>query len=141
VVSIHRIRLLGPWDFVWHETPGSVAPPLTQGSVKMPCRWDEVFGTVSGTATFTRKFHCPTNLDPQERVCIVLSGLPGRGTVAINGELLGEFDQTHSRTELDVTKRLNKFNQLAIEVSFSPSANLELAEGLLAEVALEIHSS
>ena len=139
-MATHRIRLVGPWDFQWQESTGFAGPPVTHGTMKMPCRWQDVFGSFDGTATFTRKFHCPTNLEPHERVFIVLSGVPGHGSASLNGAPLGLFDAPNGETEFDATQRLAKFNLLEMTVRFSPSTMSVQTDGPLAEVALEIRS-
>src|SRR5439155_5738907 len=108
-MSLHRIRLVGPWDFCWRATLGDAAPLVTQGTAQMPRDWQTLFGAVPGRAIFSRRFHRPSNLEPPERVSLVLSGVRGAGTASLNGELLGEFVSQGEAVEFDVTSRLQPF--------------------------------
>ena len=154
IVSGHRIRLVGPWDFTWREAPESddgpdeLEPrsinPTRTGSVPMPCDWQALFGTAAGCATFSRRFHRPTNLDANEQVVIILTGVGGGGKLSLNGSVLTEFTSTTEPVEADVTDRLLPFNVLEVSIHFRPATAPEPATGppnpggLFAPVVLEI---
>lgn len=137
-MSVHRIRLIGPWDYVWlgATDPTTDAPPTVTGTIKMPCDWQSIFGPRAGRATFSRRFHRPTNLEPHERVFIVLTGVGGAGQFSLNGLAMGEFDGKTKSAEVEVTDRLVSFNQLEVTLDFDPGDTL--LGGLYDAVALEI---
>jgi hypothetical protein len=138
-VSVHRIRLNGPWDYQWHG-PQSLAAAEPSGCVKMPCNSQLLFGSSAGSATFSRRFHRPTNLEPHEQVIIVLTGAEGDGTVALNGTEVSKFDATGEQVEADVTSHLLALNRLEIRIEFSPSPD-EPPSGDLFAVVLEIRGT
>lgn len=105
----------------------------------MPCGWEQLFGSASGTATFSRKFHRPSNLEPHERVLIVLTGVGGEGTLSLNDKPLSQFAATDSTVEADATSELRPFNVLAVQITFDPAARV--AGGLFAPVVLEIRGN
>ncbi len=107
----------------------------------MPCDWQALFGAAAGCATFSRRFHRPTNLDAHEQVVIVLTGVGGDGTISLNGAVLSEFTSTAGSVEADVTDRLQAFNVLEVCVRFSPAFESLSPGGLFAPVVLEIRAS
>lgn len=135
-MSVHRIRLIGPWEFAWRSSTGDGAE-AESGTIKMPCDWQSVFGVRGGRVAFSRRFHRPTNLDPHEQVLIVLTGVGGNGTIRLNGDFLLEFRAVDS-AEVDVTNKLQAFNLLEIEIEYQPIEGS--LGGLHAPVALEIHN-
>ena len=147
-MPVHRIRLIGPWEFRWGELAGTpisadgsrVCPFETSGSVKMPCDWNSLFGLAGGQASFSRRFHRPTNLESHEQVVIVLTGVGGSGTVMLNGQLLSEFSESSVSVEVNVTDRLQAFNVLEIGIHFHPSAEVARRGGMYDAVVLEIRS-
>jgi hypothetical protein len=162
-VPVHRIRLVGPWQYRWQaavidgtddetrsqigdsdEEPGKPSaanfPEVVEGTVKMPCDWQSVFGLAGGCAAFSRRFHRPSNLESHERVFIVLTGVAGEGTISLNGERLAPIPANVSAVETDVTNHLQAFNLLELFLCFSPSADLPTRGGLYEAVTLEIRS-
>ena len=146
-MSVHRIRLVGPWDFTWREasetkddSDGLEIRPTKSGSIQMPCDWQALFSTEAGCATFSRRFHRPTNLEAREQVVIVLTGVGGEGTMSLNGTVLLEFTRAASSVEADVTHRLLAFNLLEVCVRFSPALESQNPGGLFAPVVLEIRA-
>ena len=142
-VPVHRIRLIGPWDFTWNKSTAvglEIRPTETCGSVKMPCEWQMLFGNVEGSATFSRRFHRPTNLESHEQVVIVLTGVGGEGTITLNSELVADFPSTIGPVEVDVTRRLQAFNVLEVCVCFRPSSDEPNRGGLFEPVVLEIRA-
>jgi hypothetical protein len=140
-VSVHRIRLIGPWEFAWRTSTGDGAEldgKAASGTIKMPCDWQSIFGSRGGKVAFSRRFHRPTNLEPHERVLIVLTGVGGSGTIRLNGDSLLEFSDADS-VEADVTNKLEAFNLLEIEVEHQPIAGK--LGGLHSPVVLEIRQS
>lgn len=142
-MSVHRIRLIGPWDYGWSPTEilTTVTSLPTAGSVKMPCDWQTLFGSLGGRATFSRKFHCPTNLEPHEQVVIVLSEVGGEGQIFLNDDLLFQFPAGSESPEVNVTQHLQRFNVLEVVLQFTPSTDIPAtAGGLFGPVMIEIRS-
>ena len=142
----HRIRLIGPWEYSWTPDAGlpNDATEASQvpaaGSVKMPCDWLSLFGTKSVVATFSRRFHRPTNLEPHERVFLVFEGIGGAGRVTLNDEPLGQVTLNDRPIEFDVTRRLAPFNRMDVELQFTPADTAPSQGGLYGAVVLEIRS-
>ncbi len=129
------MHLRGPWQVV---APGATGDNLR--TENLPQEWRQLFGSVAGTATFERAFHCPTNLGPEETVWIVLTNVGGSGRVALNGEPLGEFDTgLTAPPRFDVTRNLLPRNRLRIEIEFAPEQETGPG-GLHGLVAIEITS-
>ncbi len=91
-------------------------------------------------ATFSRRFHRPTNLEPHERVFLVFEGIGGAGRVRLNDEPLGQVTLNDRPIEFDVTGRLAPFNRIDVELQFTPSDTVPSQGGLYGAVALEIRS-
>src|SRR5262249_9777400 len=94
----HAIRLKGPWELepLAREVP-SPAGEARRGvcasagaTVEVPGDWGSVLGEdFRGTARYTRRFNCPTNLGPQEHVELVFEGVDYEAQVTLNGHDLG----------------------------------------------------
>ena len=139
-MPVHRIRLLGPWEFVWEESSGTELPPVTEGTTAMPCDWHRLFGVVAGTASFRRRFHRPSNLEAHERVWLICTGVRGCGTVSLNDEQLSEFDSDGEAVTCEMTSRLQPFNVVNIRLSVGAIDEHQPAGGLFEPVVLEIRS-
>ncbi len=108
----HVIRLRGPWD---HEPP-----------------------SVGGVRS-TRKFNCPTNLDPDERVWLVCEAFQHPFKVALNDQSLGHVTAFRAAARYDVTSELRPHNLVAIVVELPHDADPPSGpHDLLGEVRLEI---
>jgi hypothetical protein len=142
-MASHRIHLRGPWDYVWLDPANNVRETslATSGTVAMPREWQAVFGDVSGTARFLRKFHRPTNLDPHESVFIVLTKVRGSGTARLNDTDLGSFSSDGGTVAFDISQALEPFNQFAVDITFQQTSAPRQSGGLYGVVALEIRSS
>lgn len=135
-MPVHRIHLRGPWD-VTGPWPDAAEPGETR-TVTLPQRWDALFGSNSGTATFFRWFHQPTNLVEEDRLAIVLTGVTGIGRAWLNEHPLDEFSAVEQLVRLPIElSHLRHRNRLRIELSCSVG---ETAGGLYDAVALEIDS-
>lgn len=139
--TIHSIRLLGPWNFEWDESQEHSGMFISSGTTNMPRDWRSLFGNVAGTATFTRRFHRPSNLEPHEQVWLVCRGIGGSGELSLNKSLKVEFASRGEAIEFDVTSALEQFNHLSIRLTLKEE---ELAIqssdrlGLFDAVALDI---
>jgi beta-galactosidase/beta-glucuronidase len=89
---------------------------------------------------FRRRFHCPTNLEPDDRVWLVFDGVGGEGTISVNGEVVGRLQSSGEPQRLDVATRLQPFNEATVELEFDPAGE-QNPGGLFAPVAIEIESS
>lgn len=139
-MSVHRIRLLGPWEFSWEETTAGAPPPVTAGTTAMPSDWRSLFEAAAGTALFRRRFHCPSNLGPHERVWLVCTGVRGRGTILFNDEPRASFASDGGAVECDLTAHLKPFNVVGLRVSVAPTETDASPCGLFEPVVLEIRS-
>ena len=139
-MPVHRIRLLGPWEFVWEGVTALVAPALMEGTTAMPRDWQSLFGPMPGTALMRRRFHCPTNLGPQDRVWLVCSGVRGAGTIFLNDSALVEFAANGEAVECELTAVLKPFNIVGIRLTVTSVGVGDHPAGLFEPVALEIRS-
>ena len=148
IVPVHRIRLNGPWEYVWEdptdcwkdaaETDG---PHRRSGTPWMPRDWKSLFGCRIGTAIFRRPFHCPTNLGPDEQVWLVCTGVGGRGAIHLNDRPLTTFSSCGDLVESELTPHLRNFNVVSIQLTVNAEIPLgELKRGLFQPIVLEIRS-
>jgi hypothetical protein len=129
-VSVHRIRLQGPWQVI---LPGAAGPE----EIRLPASWRELFGETFGTAVFQRKFNQPTNLTSQDQLRIRLPESVGQAvTCELNGHALpaDEVDPFLYR----VTQELPLHNVLSVTIQFCGGDAGSF--GILTPVHLEIHS-
>ncbi len=125
MASPHVIRLRGPWE--WEAVAGDVT---AAGRTQLPGAWSELVGDdFRGLVRYCRAFNRPTNLEPHERVWLVLAGLPGEMTLQLNGRPL-EGDASGEPRRFDITPLLALHNKLSIETA-DPG-------GIAGEVRLEI---
>jgi hypothetical protein len=89
--SPHVIRLHGPWNVA--KIDGS----------------DNLF-------SFTRRFGCPTNLEPSEKVFLVCDLSEWLEKISLNGSVIGEKVNADEVFRLDITDQLQSRNELVIEV-------------------------
>ncbi|MEI8381930.1 MAG: hypothetical protein WCJ09_17505 [Planctomycetota bacterium] len=137
-MSVHRIRLAGPWEYTWLESLDHKHPEQASGTIKIPADWQVVFGLVAGSAVFSRKFHRPTNLEPHEQVVMHFKGIAGSGEIRLNDVVLMAFSETAGVLECDITTSMQPFNRLEIHLRFDPSASPATRGGLYDDVAIEI---
>ena len=144
----HPIRLRGPWECLpLARHGGGPLPP--GGKTAVPGDWGALLGAdFRGRVRYRRWFHCPAELDPHARAWLVVEGLDPRGTVSLNGHLLGEVRGYALPAAFDVTSLLILRNELHLEIDFPPDGEAEsiaarpgragLPGGPLGEVRLEI---
>lgn len=135
---IHTIRLRGPWELTPLSTKFPPSERLPGGehlgfdartmTQQLPAAWDAVLPGVRGTVRYTRRFGQPTNLEPHERVWLMIEGAAGSVLIKLNGE-------TVSDNFSEVTDLLRERNLLQIDVTQSDPAQ---PAGLIGEVRLEI---
>lgn len=133
----HRMFLKGPWQCEWLEGP---EPALGEApsQVRMPVSWQDAFGPVSGRVRFSRRFHSPTNLEPEEHVVLAFEGLGGAVEITVNGKTLASADTPEDVLRCDVTELLKPFNELTVDVRFDATST-DRPGGLWQPVAIEIH--
>lgn len=99
----HSIRLRDPWQ----------CEPTEQGGV----RW-------------TRRFHRPTGLEPDDQLLLVLSGLPADAVVTVNGQSFAlptsivAPPASPQPAQFDLTSILADGNEIAIDVPADPLRRL-----------------
>lgn len=144
----YRIFLRGPWQseplaradrvssgsIVWSTS--SLPSPST---VRLPATWQELFGPFRGRIRFRRRFHRPTNLEPQDRVYIAFDGIGGAAAVSTNGRLLGTIDSPGGAAQFDITDVLTNENELQVDLEFGAPSGISDPGGLFAPIAVEIH--
>jgi hypothetical protein len=127
---MHTIRLRGPWQI-------SAFPPtgdLVILETNVPGDWASALGSeYRGQARYVRRFGLPTNLDPEERVIVVVGDVIERATIELNGAMLGRLVQSDGEQRYEVTSLLQPRNELVIVVEAR-----EALGGILGEVKLEI---
>lgn len=132
----HQISLRGPWQYEWLSPPPDHQPP--SGRCTLPLDWETEWGRVVGIVACHRWFHRPTNLETHETVWVIAEGVRGGRRVCLNGQLLEDLAADQSVVALEVTNRLQRRNQLSIELSVDP---VSLAPaGLAGPVRLEIRT-
>jgi len=133
----HRILLRGPWQCEWLEGP---EPALAEepSAVRMPVSWQDAFGSVAGRVRFRRRFHSPTNLEPEEHVVLAFEALGGMAEISVNGTSIASVDQPEDILRCDVTELLRPFNDLTVDICFD-ARSTDRPGGLWKPVAIEIH--
>ncbi|HMO83628.1 MAG TPA: hypothetical protein PKC18_01775 [Lacipirellulaceae bacterium] len=99
----HSFRLRDPWQF--DRLPG-------------------------GAVQWSRVFHRPTGLEPDDALWLVCSGLPCSATISVNGEKL--TSSQNERHEYDVTLIVMDANRVVIELPPEKTADQEGDVRLLA---------
>ena len=142
----HVIRLRGPWEIeplarfveAGAGEHGEVTGDLPAGGKTLvPGDWAELLGAdFLGRARYTRRFNCPTNLDPHERVWLVFDGVNEEAQVTLNGQPLGQFTAGQCPHPFEITRLLVPHNVLVVEVCRRTAS--DHCGGLVGEVRLEI---
>jgi hypothetical protein len=114
-----------------------IGEPIT---IRHPEDWPQVCGSAGGAAELTRHFHSPTNLDRDEAVFVVLTGVRGRGEIRLNGQLIGRFSEDDHAVECRLPLPLASTNALLVAITFAALTPEAPQSGLYGTVALEIRS-
>jgi beta-galactosidase/beta-glucuronidase len=114
----------------------------------MPGDWSADLGAdFLGRVRYTRRFNCPTNLEPRERVWLVFDGIDHEAQVTLNGQALAQFRGCRETHRVEITRALAPNNVLAVDVSLAAEVFDDArirgqraggAGGLFGEVRLEI---
>jgi hypothetical protein len=160
-LSSHVIRLRGPWEYeplarVWIDANGARRESRESlpaaGRAQLPADWGLTLGPdFRGRARYTRRFGLPTNLEPHEKVWLVVEGVDYFGSLALNDTPLGEMTgYLGPPAEFHVTSLLSERNVLTLEVELpaceaTPASPVRpgrehLPGGPIGEVRLEIRS-
>jgi hypothetical protein len=86
-----------------------------------------------GRARYVRRFGLPTNLEPHEKVTLVIGEVVSEATIELNGTRLGDQQQADGEQGYEVTQLLKLRNELRIVVE-----SRDAVGGILGEVKLEI---
>ena len=153
---MHVIRLRGPWELeplVRYVNAGGTWREVTDdlpaaGRTQVPGNWADLLGAdFLGRARYTRRFNCPTNLDPRERVWLVLEGVDHEASLRLNDRPLGTMRGTANVHRVDMTALLAPHNRLTIDVDLTAAVRDDAQArgdrcgkpgGLVGEVRLEI---
>jgi hypothetical protein len=138
---MHTIKLRGPWQIEALESQSGSLPPPTETTI--PGDWGNTRGQEGrGRVRYTRRFGLPTNLEPNERVSLVIGRVDFSAAILLNGQSLGKQTRDDGEQRYDVTSRLKPRNELQIEMEMPADAHRTGREsqlgGLLGEVWLEI---
>ena len=136
--TMHRIHLKGPWEFqpLSQRSAAVGVPLLVGGTIKFPAAWRDFLGDFAGCVRFTRHFNLPTNLEPRDRVDLVLDGLGGTAEIRLNQVPVGMVQRPDQTGRFDITPLLRPHNILEISLEWNGTATG--SGGLWAPVALEI---
>jgi hypothetical protein len=141
---MHTIRLRGPWKIealarLSRDEHGNVVedtsdlPAATETNV--PSDWCTALGPdFRGRVRYVRRFGLPTNLDPDERVLLVVGEIVENALIELNGASLGRQAQSAGEQSYEVTPLLRPRNELMIVIEA-----LQAAGGMRGEVKLEIY--
>jgi beta-galactosidase/beta-glucuronidase len=155
----HVIRLRGPWDLepLARDVPTGgggyrreVGDLPAGGRVQVPGDWQASLGAhFVGCVRYTRRFNCPTNLGPDERVWLAFDGVDYQSQVTLNAQALGAVQGYGSPSRIEITSLLEPRNVLALDISLPAivfndeqlrPGRAGQAGGLIGEVRLEISS-
>lgn len=98
---------------------------------------------VSGQGVrYSRRFNCPTNLEPRDRVWLTFEGGSHPASVRLNDHPLGQL-AAGKPAQFDVTNQLVSHNVLAVDVAEpvagqAPSGRVDAPTGLVGEVCCSI---
>lgn len=156
--ATHTIRLRGPWQLqplactvllangTTEREPGLLPSACT---VQVPADWSAALGAdFRGQALYSRRFGCPTGLQPDDQVSLLVEKIDALAQVTINSKSLGAIRITDGACQWPIKHLLQPRNLLEITVEHprltATSAPLprpgreETAGGLVGEVKLVI---
>ena len=134
-MTVHRIRLRGPWLL----EPTARRPETVEArTVRLPVRLGELVECGACRVRLSRRFHCPTNLGPDDQVSLGVNKLPDEALVCLNGAPLGPQACHATGESVFPIARLEPNNLLTVE--FDVSTRSAASDGAWGEVALLISS-
>ena len=126
-MSVHRIRLHGPWLIRPH------LPDVPPGRMTIPATLhDGGFADYAGRVSLHRHFGRPTNLDAQEQVWLVFEELISLEAILLNGK---QLSKPNTPIEFDITGDLQDRNEVEVVLNATNDRC-----GILGNVQLEIRS-
>ena len=143
----HRIRLRGPWQYEplvryrqleggQIESQSDDLPP--DGRITMPADWSETLGAdFRGQVRYTRRFTCPTGLDPGTPVLLVIEAVNQTARVLLDERPLGEISGPNTPWQCAIGEYLSERHLLCVDVDMPLDAG-DGCGGLTGEVRLEI---
>lgn len=146
-MSVHQIRLAGPWE--WHliQEPDGQESEAAVSSERKPCELP--FGlkipVPRQSVALFRRFHCPTGIDDSTTVAIVLALQGAAAEVLINRIAAPNLPGRHSESSdgvdattlrFDISRLLKPFNEL--QVLIRPTATAAGTGGVLISACLEM---
>ncbi len=144
----HVIRLRGPWELEPVARFGGCGELPAGGRTRVPGDWGELLGDdFAGRVRYTRRFNRPTNLEPDERVWLVVAAVDHQARLALNGQPFAELSTGAAAARDDITPLLRLHNVLEIEVTLPAETYHDRTArgdragkpgGLVGEVRLEI---
>jgi len=115
-MTVHRIRLRGPWLLEPDtRTETEIGTETGARTVRLPAPRNELVDAGAGRVRLSRRFHCPTNLGPDDRVSVVVHDLPDGADVCLNGSCLGRQPSDIAAASVFATSRLEPTNLLSVE--------------------------
>jgi len=146
--EIHTIRLHGPWIakvlFVDPCSDPQNLPDLDQDHrCKIPSDWSDWLGpSFRGRVAYRRSFNRPTQLDPDQKVWLVVEEVDFRAEIFLNDQRLGQTTLGEDPFRAEIHNQLAVANLIRIEIEkpnrASCDSRAELAGGLIGSVRLEI---
>ena len=104
----------------------------------MPADWSESLGAdFRGLVRYTRRFTCPTGLEPATRVVLVIEAVNRSGRVSLDDRSLGEISDATTPWQCEIGEYLSERHLLRVEVDM-PADAVAGCGGLIGEVRLEI---
>lgn len=122
----------------WIDAGTEGGPPVRK---KHPDDWPGFVGARGGGVELTRTFSAPSNLDADEGVFVVLTGVLGTGTIRLNDVVIGTFTEERRSWEFAIPQPMPFFNVLTITVRFPPPTAAVPQVGVNGDVVLEIRQT
>jgi hypothetical protein len=144
-MTVHRIRLRGPWILepdartdAGADTEIGTSTVTAARTVRLPAPREELVDGGARRVRLSRRFHCPTNLGPDDRISVVIHDLPVGADVCLNGSRLGRQSTNIAAESVFETSRLEPTNLLSVE--FDPGTIPTTSHEPWGNVALLISS-
>ncbi len=109
--DLYPIRLQGPWQL----EDAAVVAPSSPTSLQLPLDDTALAALPTGPIRLTRNFQRPTNLDPEERVLLVLPDGCVPLAVELNGRVLPPGRRLEGRLVWNLTPELRPSNRLVLQ--------------------------
>ncbi len=145
-MSVHKIRLAGPWEWLPVGSPNAA-----ESRERKPCQLPfpeastpaaasavmEATGVLQPVWLF-RRFHCPTGIDESIKVLLAVELRHGVVQLQLNGADIVRHSAVADSVRFDVTSSLKPFNELGILFAGDDSGS---HAARVVAVCLEMHAS